>query len=228
MKRLSVLIVAVVAVSLAASSCTLTLARAGSACPKAQTWAHDGTYLLKCVPTPTGTYWSRRASVASVKAVLGQLLAARRSTTTVPATNAPTTVAQRTVPSLAGLQPSAVTAALSAAGLTLGSSSMVLAPIVAGAVVSQTPAAGATVSAGSTVNVTVSDGHGASAVAAGEYFSCAIVVGVVKCWGSNLDGVLGDGSTTDSTSPVTVVGSPTRSPWVSLTTMSAPCAQRVQ
>ena len=46
-----------------------------------------------------------------------------------------------------------------------------------------------------------------SQVAAGIQHSCAVLSdGTVNCWGSNFSGQLGDGSTTDSTSPVIVDG----------------------
>jgi alpha-tubulin suppressor-like RCC1 family protein len=44
-------------------------------------------------------------------------------------------------------------------------------------------------------------------IAAGQYFTCAITPeGNVKCWGSNSNGQLGDGTTIDRFQPVTVVG----------------------
>ena len=48
---------------------------------------------------------------------------------------------------------------------------------------------------------------GAIEIAAGYHHACAITkAGRVECWGSNSTGQLGNGTTTDSTAPVTVVG----------------------
>lgn len=49
---------------------------------------------------------------------------------------------------------------------------------------------------------------GVSAVAVAREHACAIASGNVMCWGKNNSGILGDGTTNDSSTPVTVVGLP--------------------
>lgn len=48
---------------------------------------------------------------------------------------------------------------------------------------------------------------GAASVALGDFHSCALTLaGVLKCWGYNFDGQIGDGTTINRTTPVDVVG----------------------
>jgi len=57
------------------------------------------------------------------------------------------------------------------------------------------------------VPITVPGINNAVAVAAGYFHTCALLNGgSIQCWGQNGNGQLGDGTTTDSPVPVTVVG----------------------
>ncbi|HTW75682.1 MAG TPA: Ig-like domain-containing protein, partial [Steroidobacteraceae bacterium] len=57
--------------------------------------------------------------------------------------------------------------------------------------------------------VTVSNLSSATSITVGNGSACALLAnGTVQCWGFNGDGNLGDGTTTDSTTPVQVIGLP--------------------
>jgi alpha-tubulin suppressor-like RCC1 family protein len=50
---------------------------------------------------------------------------------------------------------------------------------------------------------------GVQALAAGWFHTCALMIDTtVKCWGTNKEGELGDGTTTDTTAPVAVIAAP--------------------
>lgn len=50
----------------------------------------------------------------------------------------------------------------------------------------------------------IAAGSGVTAIAGGGFHSCAIVAGGLKCWGYNINGQIGDGTTTQRNTPVDV------------------------
>ena len=56
------------------------------------------------------------------------------------------------------------------------------------------------------VPVSLGDAGAATAVAVGPYATCAIVGGGVSCWGQNASGQIGNGTTTNASTPVPVPG----------------------
>jgi alpha-tubulin suppressor-like RCC1 family protein len=66
---------------------------------------------------------------------------------------------------------------------------------------------GATTPTSSATPVKVPGLSGVTAVSAGNQYACAVLSGgTAKCWGSNMEGTLGNGSTTDSPIPTAVSG----------------------
>src|SRR2546428_13635708 len=60
---------------------------------------------------------------------------------------------------------------------------------------------------GSSVPVAVSGITGAASITTGAYHTCALLGdGTVRCWGRNGQGQLGDGTLTNSATPVPVAG----------------------
>jgi alpha-tubulin suppressor-like RCC1 family protein len=67
---------------------------------------------------------------------------------------------------------------------------------------------GTTTSSELAVKVTGLPSGTVTAISAGTYYTCAIVSDTAWCWGSNSSGQLGNGTTTDSRTPVAVNGLP--------------------
>ena len=67
---------------------------------------------------------------------------------------------------------------------------------------------GTTTASGLTPVDVVGLGSGVSSIDVGDFHSCALLSGTgeLRCWGNNVRGVLGDGTTTNRPSPVTVAG----------------------
>src|SRR2546427_4424966 len=64
-----------------------------------------------------------------------------------------------------------------------------------------------TISVGQTQRFTATGVGAVTAVDLGAFYSCALLQdGTVRCWGDNSTGELGDGTTTNASTPVAVAG----------------------
>lgn len=81
---------------------------------------------------------------------------------------------------------------------------------------------GGTTTSNVPVTVSLSSSDRAKAIELGNYHSCALLTsGQVRCWGGNASGQLGNNSTTESSTPVTVVSSSGSGTLTGVATLSA-------